>query len=278
MFDAFLQVDASFLDAPRITAARVAFEALVHQALRCGGAATPRQDRARCVVDSLFASDELATVTEPGDPESSTVTSALVAHRGNCAALTALVLAVAERVDVPMDAVVFPRHVVVRARGNDDQVFELLSHGPTLPMSQLRRRLGADGTHDILVQPNAFPGYYIDNVAVRFADAGDSNRAEALFEKAINAGPRVARIRFNYGTFLLGRRRLELAKQQLRRAVRLESRNAPAWANLGVARARLGETEEARRCFVRALRCDPDNKIAAENLRTLGQDGPPPPP
>ena len=176
-----------------------------------------------------------------------------------------------------MDAIVFPRHVVVRARGNDDQVFELLSRGATLTMAQLRRRLGAEGSHDTVVRPNAFPAYYIDNLAVRIAEAGNSDRAEAMFEKAIAAGPRVARVRFNYGTFLLGLNRLGPARDQLHRAVRMDSHNAPAWANLGVALARLGETDEARRCFERALRCDPGNRIAAENLKALNPGGRPPP-
>jgi tetratricopeptide (TPR) repeat protein len=275
--DAFLAVDAQFLDAAQISAARVEFDALVRAASSCGSSETPRQDRARCVVDSLFASEELVAVAEPSNPESSTVTSALVNHRGNCAALTALVLAVAERVDVSMDAVVFPRHVVVRGRGNDDQVFELLSRGSPSSMSQLRRRLGADDAHNTRVRPSAFLAYYVDNLVVRFADAGQTDRAESMFEKAIDAGPRVARIRFNYGTFLLGSDRLERAETQLRRAVRLDSRNAPARANLGVTLARLGETFDARRCFERAIREEPANRIAAENLKALGRDGPPPP-
>jgi tetratricopeptide (TPR) repeat protein len=201
----------------------------------------------------------------------------LVFHRGNCAGLTALVLAVAERVKVPMEAVVFPRHVVVRAPGDIDRVFELLSRGASLSMTQLRMQLGAEGAHDTRVRSGAFPAFYLDNFAVRFGDTGDDDRAEVLFAKAVEAAPRAARIRFDYGTFLLGRDRPALAEGHLRRAVRLDPRSAPAWANLGVARARLGETAEARRCFERALRFDPGNGIAAENLRTLSRDGPRPP-
>ncbi len=273
LLDAFLAVDGRFLEAAQVAAARGAFETLVREAASCTGGTQPGHDRARCVVDRLFASGQLETVAEPGDPESSTVTGALVSHHGNCAALTALALAVAERVDVPMEAVVFPHHVVVRAPGNNDQVFELLTHGATLSLAQLRRRLGADAPHDTHVSPKAFPAYYLDSLAVRFADAGDENRAEMMFEKAIEAGPRVARIRFNYGTFLLGRNRTGPAKEQLRRSVRFDSGNASAWANLGVALARLGETTDARRSFERALRCDPGNTIAAENLKTLNLDG-----
>jgi len=264
-----LAVDARFLDATQIAAARVAFEALVRDASPCGAGAESGQDRARCVVDVIFASPEIETVTEPGDPESSTLTAALVAHRGNCAGLSALVLAIAEQVGVPMEAVVFPRHVVVRAPGESDRVFELLSRGASLSMPLLRSRLGAEGAHDTRVRSTAFPAFYLDNFAVRFADAGDDDRAEAMFEKAVDAAPRAARVRFDYGTFLLGRHRPERARGQLRRAVRLDSRSSPAWANLGVALARLGSIAAARRCFERALRHDLGNRIAAENLKTL---------
>lgn len=64
---------------------------------------------------------------------------------------------------------------------------------------------------------------------------------------------------------------MTLAKDQLRRAVSLDSRSSPAWVNLGVALARLGASAEARRCFERALRYDPQNNIAAQNLFTLGR-------
>ena len=113
------------------------------------------------------------TVAEPGDPKSSTVTSALISRRGNCAALSALVLAVAEGVNGPMDAVVFPRHVVVRARGNDDRVFELLSRQSAMSMSQVRRRLGAEGARKTRVSARGFLAYYVDNSAgqLRFASS-----------------------------------------------------------------------------------------------------------
>jgi Tfp pilus assembly protein PilF len=144
-------------------------------------------------------------------------------------------------------------------------------------VAQLRKQLGTEGAHDTRVRAKAFPAYYLDNLAVRLGDAGDGDRAQAMFEKAIKAAPRVSRIRFNYGTFLLGRDRVKPAERELRRAVRLDSRNSPAWANLGVALARLGEIADARDCFEHALRYDPANSIAAQNLRTLGGDGSPPP-
>lgn len=277
LVETLLAVDAQFEDASQVAAARQAFDGLARAALPCADRGVAREDRSGCVISTLFASGQIAAVAEPGDPGSSTLTSPLVSRRGNCAALTALALAVADRIDVPMEAVVFPKHVVVRDPKRPDQVFELLQRGLALTMPQLRHRLGADGAHDTRVRSRDFPAYYLDNFAVRFAEAGDSARAERMFTQAIEAGPRVARIRFNYGTYLLEKNRLETAEAQLRRAVHLDAHNAPAWANLGVAVARLGDKAEARRCFERAIHADPGNRTAAENLKALGRDGSPPP-
>ena len=275
VIDTFLAVDSRVLEVPQTDDARSSFATLVQKASSCQ--ALELVITSRCVVDTLFASEVMA-VAEQGTPESSTVTSALISHRGNCAALTALALSVAERVGVPMEAVVFPKHVVVRAPGDDAHVFELLDRGAVLSMTQLRKRLGADGRGFVVVKPRDFLSYYLDNLGVRFAEAADDTRATAMFESANEAGPRIARIRFNFGTYLLGKGQLELAEKQLRRAVRLESSNASAWANLGVAIAKQGDTAEARRCFERALRHDRGNRIAAENLKALNSGELPPRP
>lgn len=276
LLDAFLAVDTQFLEASHVGAARVGFERLVDEASPCAVGRQTSQDRARCVFDAIFAALRIDTIGEPSGPESSTVTSALTSRRGNCAALTAVALALAERAGVPMEAIVYPHHVVVRAHGNGDEVFEMLDRGAGLTVSQLRARLGADGALGIRVHPRSFPAFYLDNLAVRFAQAGDRKRAEGLFAQALEASPRAARIHFNYGTFLLETNRAKPAAEELRRAVRLERNDAQAWANLGVAHARLGETEKARRCFQRALRSDPANLVAAENLRSLDPGGSPP--
>jgi len=277
LFESFLAVDALSPAHSNVEAARTEFEELVNRASPCASRDGADPDRAQCVVAALFATGLLTAVAEPGDPDSSTVTSALVSHRGNCAALSALALSIAESVGVPLEAVVFPQHVVVRSPADPDHAFELLQRGSKLTMSQLRKRLGADGARDVRVRTRDFPTYYLDNLAVRFAEAGNADRAEAMFQQAIDAGSRVARVRFNYGTFLLGKDRLKPAAEQLRRAVRLDHRSAPCWANLGVAVARLGDTSGARRCFERALRYEPRNRIATENLKALGRNGPPPP-
>jgi len=81
-----------------------------------------------------------------------------------------------------------------------------------------------------------------------------------MFERAIQAGPRVARIRSTTAPTCLG-----LRASTLRRS------------SLGVVFARVGDPAEARRCFDRALRYDPRNRVATDNLKALGRDGPPPP-
>ena len=42
------------------------------------------------------------------------------------------------------------------------------------------------------------------------------------------------------------------------------------WNNYGVALANLGRTEEARNAYANAVRIDPDNEIARDNLNNIG--------
>jgi Flp pilus assembly protein TadD len=57
----------------------------------------------------------------------------------------------------------------------------------------------------------------------------------------------------------------------------IQSYSELAGADRGVTLARLSKTDNARRCFEHAIRVDPRNRIAAENLKVLGRDGPPAP-
>jgi Flp pilus assembly protein TadD len=62
---------------------------------------------------------------------------------------------------------------------------------------------------------------------------------------------------------------LEEAVRNLEIAVVLAPRWAPAWVNLGVARARLDKTEEAFAAFQRALEVEPGNSSAFVNLAKI---------
>jgi Tfp pilus assembly protein PilF len=168
----------------------------------------------------------------------------------------------ADAVGVQLEAWVRADHVVVAAPGADGY-FELLRNGAFHPWGPT----GSKGW--TRVKASDYPGYYLDNLAVRLAEAKEPGRAEAAFRRAIDEEPRAARLRFNFGTLLLNQGRTAEATEQLQRAVSLDGKNADAWTNLGVAHSNVGDLVNARRCFEKALRIDPKNANARRNLAAM---------
>jgi len=62
------------------------------------------------------------------------------------------------------------------------------------------------------------------------------------------------------------------AIEHYRVAVRLRPDDANAEANLGSALAEIGKLAEAKLHFQRALRIDPNHKLARENLEQISHD------
>jgi tetratricopeptide (TPR) repeat protein len=259
--------DASSLADVNSNAVHKAFSGLVAHARPCVASGPSRYGRCACTVQSLFGETPITPASEPSTLGESTMTGALTNHRGSCAALAAIALSVADDVGVELEAWVRADHVVVAAP-RADGYFELLHGGAFHPWGPNRSRGWTR------VKPSDYLGYYLDNLAVRLADAHDLERADATFHRAIDATPKAARLRFNYGTFLLNQKRLPEAAEQLRRAVRRDGRNVDAWTNLGVVNAQGGDPVEARKCFNQALRIDPRNANARRNLDALASTAP----
>jgi len=92
----------------------------------------------------------------------------------------------------------------------------------------------------------------------------------STFREAIHIAPKVARFRYNLGTFLVHRERYKEADHELARAIRLGWKDADAYVNRAVARWKVGKLGPARRDFEEALRLEPGNRDAVANLRLLG--------
>jgi Tfp pilus assembly protein PilF len=91
-----------------------------------------------------------------------------------------------------------------------------------------------------------------------------------MFRSAASVRPHLARLRFNFGTFLLDRGRYAEAIDQLKKAVHRDATNPDAWTNLGVAQVKAGDRAHARDSFERALRIDPAHAVARQNLTAIG--------
>ncbi len=164
----------------------------------------------------------------------STISSALVESRGSCAALTALVLALTEPLGEPFEAVVLKDHVVIGSVENTDEFFELLKQGERQSEAAVLIQAQQPGG-PLRVGGSDYPPYYLDNLAARLAENGDVELAERLFKRALALAPGAARLRFNYGTFLVQEGENAAGEQQLSMAIDLGWIDADAFVNRGVA-------------------------------------------
>jgi tetratricopeptide (TPR) repeat protein len=216
----------------------------------------------------LFGDDGFKPTRRASDPDQNIVTTALVDRRGSCAVLIAVALALTEDLDEPFQAVVLREHVLLGLEDSPDTLYEVLEKGKELSESKLARYEPFPPGGPIRVSGADYIPYYLDNLAARFAEAGDAEKAAQTFQKALELGPRAARIYYNYGTFLLQNRPQE-ALEHLTRAIRLGWKDADAFVNRGVALWKLGRTKAAERDYRKALTLDPENRRAKANLRQL---------
>lgn len=237
-----------------------------------------REAVARCVVARLFGPEGLSgVVAADEEPQRATICHALTTSRGTCAALVATALALTEATGSPFEAVVFPDHVALGLRDSPQVIFETLEHGRQLRPSDLPTRKAMDAP-PLRVATEGYLAYHHDNLASRLAQAGRLDEAEAMFRRGIQIDPHVARLRYNLGTMLLEQGRNAESLTELDLAVKRGQRDAYAFINRGVARWRVGQLRGAEKDFARALRLEPHNHDAAENLAAVREARRPPKP
>ena len=103
------------------------------------------------------------------------------------------------------------------------------------------------------------PGDQLFADAYAAHQAGNLDRAQELYEKAIAAPPVSADVFNNYGALLAQRGNVDGAKTMYRRAIAIDRDNVKAWINLGAALDQSGIHGEATSAFEQALKLDPNN-------------------
>jgi tetratricopeptide (TPR) repeat protein len=271
VLERFLEIDRAFHDSATQLRTRSAAEQVVEGAESCRQLDVRPEDRVTCFLRTVLGDSRITPVADPTLVES-TVTSALADKRGSCAALVGLVLAVTEAARSPFDAVVLRDHVVLARHGSRNEFFETLDEGRRLDMAELSRHRDLPAGHLVVVEPDEYVAYYLDNLAARLqAEGGRSDQVASMFVQALEIAPAAARIRYNYGTFLLQQDRFDESEKMLSRAIGLGWKDAAAYVNRGAARWRLGRVKAARRDFEKALELDPMNREARVNLERLAQ-------
>ncbi|MDY6905811.1 MAG: tetratricopeptide repeat protein [Thermodesulfobacteriota bacterium] len=99
-----------------------------------------------------------------------------------------------------------------------------------------------------------------------FQEAGDYEKAQLNFEKAIHLNPDDYRVNNNLGALLLGTGKPMDAIPYFQKALTINPEYHEAYCNLGVALDRINQQEEAIRSFEKALAIYPDYAEAHNNL------------
>lgn len=223
-----------------------------------------------CVLSLVLGTGGLEARRDDRAVEANAVSRALAGRAGSCASLTAIALAIAEELSPgAIGAVILTDHTLLTERGGAARTFEPLEGGRVLRPNEIERYAPFPPGGPAHVDAEGFIPYYLDNLAARLAAAGRHDAAERAFTEALTRGPRVARVHYNYGTWLLQQERWTEAAQHLDRAIDLGWRDADALVNRGVARWRLGKKKAAERDFREALELKPGDRRARMNLARL---------
>lgn len=108
-------------------------------------------------------------------------------------------------------------------------------------------------------------------LALVFQQEGEAPLADKHFRAALAAAPDNARILNNYGAFLLQEQRYDEALKHFQRAVTdtLYVERSRVFENLGLTYNQLGQTEEAKASFERALRLNSRQPLALLELARI---------
>ena len=189
----------------------------------------------------LFEEEKFQREIDSEDPRFFTLPSVLAAHRGSCLGLGALMLAIGERLDLPLDGVMVPGHFFVRTRETPPRNIELLRGGEAMPDAWYRAKYGPWPERD----------------SAYFRPLGATELAGLHW--------------FNAGNFLRRQGRLDAAEKAFARAADAFPAFAEAHASLGAVDQLLGALPAAAGAYDRADQVRADLPGLQQNRALLNQ-------
>jgi len=148
---------------------------------------------------------------------------------------------------------------------NPQQVEKDFQSIPRTDVERLERALPFPGVSETL----EFGRNYLSYGSV-FFQRGYFDQASASFQHALRDDPSSAEACYGLGSAYLNQQKIAEARESFARATKLRASYpdtlANAWNNLGLLATREGRTDEAIRCFLEAVRTNPDHLIALNNL------------
>ena len=122
-----------------------------------------------------------------------------------------------------------------------------------------------DVLHQMLILDSQNPDLHHD-VGMLLMETGKLNQAEIELTQAAALAPDNARFQEDLAMLLFKLNRLDLAEKALKRAAGLNPKSANTFIGLGAIYGQRGEIDAAINAFQSALKADPINKQAADNL------------
>lgn len=108
-------------------------------------------------------------------------------------------------------------------------------------------------------------------MALLYSYEGDAESEEKYYQRALDADPAFAPALNNYGALLFSQARYEQAAGKLERAAGVPGyqERGGALSNLGLCYQALGEPDQARQAFARALRLRPEMAVPSRELARI---------
>jgi tetratricopeptide (TPR) repeat protein len=212
----------------------------------------------------LFEEMGFKPVNNAENPEDLFLHTVLENKRGYCLSLSILYLAVAERLNLPVNGVVVPGHFFVRYTDHSKSFnIETTQQGANAPDKHYIKefKIPQDGRRNIYLRNlsrRETIGCFFNNLANVYFDDGNIDNAYYYQQKAVDIAPLLAEARTNLGNIFLKKNMADMAVQQYIAAIEINPADAKTHHNLANAYAKKNMQDKAIEQYKTAMRYDPN--------------------
>ncbi|MEE8385155.1 MAG: transglutaminase family protein [Dehalococcoidia bacterium] len=244
-------------------------------AVRLQGLTAPRQ-RIQALNRFFFVERGFVADLDLADADNLFLDRVLERRRGYCTGLASVYITIARRLGLSVYAVSTPSHLFLRHDDGTGTInIETLEDGREISDDTYRRRYHIPpisvqrGVFLRNLDEDRFLSQLINNAGTLRSRAGERQRAQELYRRALELDPLNVTARFNLARDQMRQERFLLAVEGY--SLGLELRPNDPWSlnNRGVCRLRLGNRDGAVADFLEALSVDPGFVEARRNLDLL---------
>jgi regulator of sirC expression with transglutaminase-like and TPR domain len=243
--------------------------------VRLHGLATPRQ-RIQALNRFFFVERGFIADLDLADADNLFLDRILQRRRGYCTGLASVYITVARRLGLPVYAVATPSHLFLRHDDGTQPInIETLEDGREISDDTYQRQYHIPqvsvqrGVFLRNLDEDRFLSQLVNNAGTLHSRAGESERAQELYQRALQLDPLNVTAGFNLARDQMQQGRFLLAVEGYSRVLELHPNDPWSLNNRGVCRLRLGNRDGAVADFLQALSVDPDFLQARRNLDLL---------